>query len=273
MQMRHLLAATDGSAAGRQAVETATWLAARLDARVTVVTVAPVPGVKRVHSVVHPMVGAGEGGAATMQETVVLTGLPGIEIVRYAEAEQADLIVLGRSRRSSASRWLIGDTGDAVARRSAIPCLFVPPGQAGLKRGLVAVDGTERGLMVLRRAMDFAGESGIPLGAVTVESDLGGGPDRQVLIPPATRTRRISGAMEQLDESGGRRGGVTLAPPALITRYGEVVAEVLAELDSSGADLLAVGYHRGGPSGILEGHSVGRRLVHWAPTAVLTVPL
>ncbi|HKV76216.1 MAG TPA: universal stress protein, partial [Gemmatimonadales bacterium] len=152
MTIRHLVAATDDSAAGRHAVETATWLAARLDARLTVVTVTPVAGRDRIHTVAHPVVGTGSGGVATLHDRVVLTGLPGIEIVRYAEAESADLIVLGRSRRSSASRWLIGDTGDAVARRSSVPCLFVPPGQSGLTRVLVAVDGTERGLMVLRRA-------------------------------------------------------------------------------------------------------------------------
>lgn len=271
MQMHRLVAATDGSAAGRQAVEMATWLAVRLDARLSVVTVTPVAARNRADAPAGEIAGGGGGGVGTIQETVVLTGLPGIEIVRYAEAESADLIVLGRSRRSSASRWLIGDTGDAVARRSSIPCLFVPPGQCGFKRDLVAFDGTERGLIVIRGAMEFAGDVGIPLGAVTVESDLGGGPDRPVLIPPTTRTLRIGGAMERRGGTAAARAAV--APPPLITRYGDVVAEVLGELDSSKADLLTVGYHRGGPSGILEGHSVGRRLVHWAPTAVLTVPL
>lgn len=273
MRERTIVAATDDSAAGRRAVETAVWVAARMEARLSVVTVTPVAGIDRIHTVAHPAVGSGSIGTATAQDLVVLTGLPGIEIVRYAEAESAELIVLGRSRRSSASRWLIGDTGDAVARRSSIPCLFVPPGHNGLTRALVAVDGTERGLMVLRRAMEFARELRIPLGALTVESDFGGGPDRQTLVPPATQARRISGALEQFEARADTRPGTVPTSPPLITRYGEVVEEVLGELSSSGADLLAVGYHRGGPSGILEGHSVGRRLVHWAPTAVLTVPL
>ena len=39
------------------------------------------------------------------------------------------------------------------------------------------------------------------------------------------------------------------------------------------ARLLAFGYHRGGPPGIVEGGSVARGLLHSALCAVLTVPL
>ena len=48
----------------------------------------------------------------------------------------------------AASRRLLGDTGDAVARRAAAPCLFVPPVDRFPGRMLAALDGTERGLMV-----------------------------------------------------------------------------------------------------------------------------
>jgi nucleotide-binding universal stress UspA family protein len=51
------------------------------------------------------------------------------------------------------------------------------------------------------------------------------------------------------------------------------VEQVLAAVDESGADTLAVGYHRGGPAGIIEAGSTGRRLLHAAPGAVLTIPL
>jgi nucleotide-binding universal stress UspA family protein len=48
---------------------------------------------------------------------------------------------------------------------------------------------------------------------------------------------------------------------------------VLAEVRESGADLLVIGYHRGGPPGVLEAGSTARRLAHEAPCAVLTIPL
>jgi nucleotide-binding universal stress UspA family protein len=51
------------------------------------------------------------------------------------------------------------------------------------------------------------------------------------------------------------------------------VPEILAEVAASRADVLALGCHRGGPSGILETGGTARHLVHSAPVSVLTVPL
>ncbi|HMU62303.1 MAG TPA: universal stress protein, partial [Gemmatimonadales bacterium] len=56
-------------------------------------------------------------------------------------------------------------------------------------------------------------------------------------------------------------------------RRGNVLSELLAEAAEVGARLLAFGYHRGGPPGIVEGGSVARGLLHSALCAVLTVPL
>jgi nucleotide-binding universal stress UspA family protein len=44
-------------------------------------------------------------------------------------------------------------------------------------------------------------------------------------------------------------------------------------VQETGADVLAIGYHRGGPPGVLEAGSTARRLAHVAPCAVLTLPL
>lgn len=255
-----IVVATDGSSAGLQAETTATWIADEMNARLCAVTVLPTAGPIR-----HP---AGQtvngefsaGGTATLSKTV-LVGLPGIEIVRHAESEQAELLVLGRSARSMKTRWLVGDTGDAVRRRSQIPCLFVPPGQARITRALVAVDGTPRGRSVLLHAQAFARALGISLRALTVVPEHGGGPDRQPLLH---RSIPDLGVTIPEDPNG--------ATPRL-TRNGEVIDEILAELAEGGDDLLVIGYHRGGPVGILDAHSIGRRLAHWAPTAVLTIPL
>jgi nucleotide-binding universal stress UspA family protein len=59
----------------------------------------------------------------------------------------------------------------------------------------------------------------------------------------------------------------------LVVRRGDVVKGVLAELQETGSDVLVIGYHRGGPPGVLEAGSIARRLAHVAPCAVLTVPL
>jgi nucleotide-binding universal stress UspA family protein len=48
------------------------------------------------------------------------------EIVRVAAEEQADIVVIGSTRRTSLGRRLFGSTGVAVSRRSARPVLIVP---------------------------------------------------------------------------------------------------------------------------------------------------
>ncbi len=70
-------------------------------------------------------------------------GVAGIEISRFAESVQADLLVLPRM-------MLAGEQlSDAVARRSRVPCLVVSPGQEDLDRWLVALDGSPRCTLVL----------------------------------------------------------------------------------------------------------------------------
>ncbi|HEX3234001.1 MAG TPA: universal stress protein, partial [Gemmatimonadales bacterium] len=153
MLIRHIVAATDESDAGRQAVRTALELAARTGARVTALRVLPFEG-------------TGSGPALErLQQWVesdlppldplppisyaVAYGMPGIEIARFAEQAHADLLVLGRKPRSQRTRLLLGDTADAVGRRSRLPCLFVPPQGGRPERVMVAVDGSERGMVVL----------------------------------------------------------------------------------------------------------------------------
>ena len=56
-------------------------------------------------------------------------------------------------------------------------------------------------------------------------------------------------------------------------RRGAIVEEILAAVDATGADVLVIGYHRGGLPGLIEAGSTARRVLHTAPCAVLTIPL
>jgi nucleotide-binding universal stress UspA family protein len=60
---------------------------------------------------------------------------------------------------------------------------------------------------------------------------------------------------------------------SIAVRRGEIVPEILAAVNEVDADLLVIGYHRGGPPGVLEAGSTARHLAHTAPCAVLTIPL
>jgi nucleotide-binding universal stress UspA family protein len=52
-----------------------------------------------------------------------------------------------------------------------------------------------------------------------------------------------------------------------------VIEELLAAADAHDAHTLVVGFHRGGPAGVMEAGSIGRRMVHGSGSAVLTVPI
>ena len=285
MGLRHILAATDESDAGRRAVRTAIDLASRAAARLTVLRVLATESSRR-------LVSAGSGAAENSPddaacshlhrwleagvltpreisrvELTVAAGIPGVEICRVAEQAEVDLIVLGRKRHSPMMRMLLGDTADAVARRSRVPCLFVPPGSGEVRQVLAALDGTARGINVLTGTCDFAKAAGTTLRTMTVEHTPGGEPLDLVADLPVARSSTLHSKVQEVLA----RKNLENAPLAI--RRGDVLERVLAEVQETGADVLAIGYRRGGPPGVLEAGSTARRLAHVAPCAVLTIPL
>lgn len=69
--------------------------------------------------------------AARVQEkeistkVVTVTGRPHEEIVRFAETEQVDVVVICTRGHSGISRWLMGSVADRVARSVKVPVLLV----------------------------------------------------------------------------------------------------------------------------------------------------
>jgi nucleotide-binding universal stress UspA family protein len=158
-------------------------------------------------------------------------------------------------------RLLLGDTVDAVARRSRIPCLFVPASTTVTRRILVAVDGSSRRTTVLRVANDFAAQLHAELRVLTVERVHAGEPVELAVATPAARSTQI-----ELDVQR------TLALD-LEVRRGDAAEQIIAAVEERPADVLVVGCHRGGPAGVIEAGSTARHVIHQAPCAVLTVPL
>lgn len=58
-------------------------------------------------------------------ETAVIDGTPSSEIVRYAESEGCDLIVMGTHGRGGIDRLLLGSVAEKVVRGSSVPVLTV----------------------------------------------------------------------------------------------------------------------------------------------------
>jgi nucleotide-binding universal stress UspA family protein len=275
--LQHIVVAADETAASRGAIRTALGWAARAGAQVTIISVTE-PGS------VTALAGAGTFSpheqhsspalesiqrwlspelarepAWPVPETAMAVGIPSIEIARFADEASADLLVIGRKQRSPAARLLVGDTADAVARRSRVPCLFVPTVIDVPITILTALDGSVRCLNVLAVTRNIANALHASLELLTVEPVRHDEPHEAPSLPSA----RTVNLRCMLDDDGDR----------LRVRRGEVVNEILNEIDASGTQVLAVGYHRGGPPGVLELGSVARRLAHSAPCAVLTIPL
>lgn len=285
MHVQHILAAADESEAGRQAVRSAIDLAGRTQARVTVVRAVPVGAMAVAAATTggYDFSGAESESPAIEDlrqwigsdlrtqtdpppvELGIVAGIPGIEIRRLAERREADLLVLGRKQRSQLARVLLGDTADLVARHSRIPCLFVPANSAPLRRMLVAVDGSKQGMNVLAQAASFAQAMGITLQVLTVEP----GPAEQ----PPTAISVGGGKLDRQVRAILSHQGMAAPFPSVEVRRGAIVPQIFAAIEASGPDVLAIGYHRGGLPGVLDGRSTARRLAQTAPCAVLTIPL
>jgi len=217
MNLRHIVVATDESDAGRQAVRTGVDVATRASAKVTVMRTVPIPAVPvfvGVRGAADPFGGNEAVEVERLQrwleadvlppddrrgvETAVVYGVPGVEICRFGETRDADLMVLGRKPRSQMARLLLGDTADAVARRSRLPCLFVPPNTGPIRRLLVALDGSDRGIAVLQAACGFARAIKASVGVVTVEQGPEGEPAHLANALPVERSARLQSQVRMM---------------------------------------------------------------------------
>jgi nucleotide-binding universal stress UspA family protein len=258
MPLTRLLAATDGSEHGDHAVDYARALAASLGAELQVVGVETdgLPVAASTRSAVRR--------AATADSMVWARGVPGVEIVRRAEAWQADLLLLGRRSRTPAAPLQLGPTSDTVIRRRHRATLLLPWSVSRIQRVLIALDGTRRGLGVLTTAAEFVAATGAEPTALFVlpEDPTGHDVDGPWSNPLVGRVTDGLSRFRILQRAG-----------VLKVRRGSAVREVLACVEETGADALVLGVRRGGPAGELGSGHVGRDLLQSAPRAILTVPI
>jgi len=139
-QLKKILVATDGSAPAVKATKYAIGLAKAFGAEVLAVFVNAgqnqgrqysYPQGKALFGGVHPS----EAGLAVAKAlgnkngvqvyTTILTGSVAKQIQNVAEAEQVDLLILGESGRTAASRIALGSIAETLIRISTKPVLIV----------------------------------------------------------------------------------------------------------------------------------------------------
>ena len=139
--IKTILLATDLTAASREATDRAIDLASRLDARLLIVNAlekrrlsgsgshdrVDQARAERESHLVKVVRDARDAGVTA--EFMVWDGDPGDSIAEAAEAEQADLVVVGTRGRSGAERMFLGSVSDHVVRHATCPVLVVRPSQ------------------------------------------------------------------------------------------------------------------------------------------------
>ncbi len=66
------------------------------------------------------------GATGLEVEGIIAQGHPADEIIKYAENNSIDLIVMGTLGKSGLDRFLLGSVADKVVRNSKIPVIVVP---------------------------------------------------------------------------------------------------------------------------------------------------
>jgi len=134
-----ILLATDLTAASREATGRAIDLAGRLGARLLIVNVLDKRRLAgggshervdqaRAEREAHLVKVVREARATGVTaEFLVWEGDPGSSIAAAAEAEHADLVVVGTRGRSGAGRMFLGSVSDHVVRHASCPVLVVRP--------------------------------------------------------------------------------------------------------------------------------------------------
>ena len=199
------------------------------------------------------------------------------EILRYADASDPDIIVLGTHGRRGFRRMIAGSVGMEVARRALRPTLLCP-GDVRTKpedlrtRILVPVDFSEHSLLSLAYARRLVGAAGGTVDVLhvleqpsfpsfykaSIELHIG---STDELIEPARRElEAVSRSVDDLDIN-----------TRVEVRYGHVADEILRYAEEIDATLLVVSTH--GNTGLTRFFlgSVSDRLIRAAALPVLRV--
>lgn len=247
---------------GREALALARALGERVGAQTIVATVLPVFGyfdeietiAKREHTVKADIQRATAGLPGRFSPRV-LTG-PSAAGMLYSvvDHEEADLLVLGSTRRGHLRRALLGSTAEHLLHGTPCPVAVAPHGYAlppdGIRTIAVAFDGSEQAEAALAWAADVALSVGARVRVIAVVRPpveylpaIGGWPLR---VPAsgdlldrlrAEMQHRVDDALDTLPDCIAREGVVLVGAPA----------DAIRENVKDACDLLAVGSRGYGP--------------------------
>ena len=232
-----------------------------------------------INAEVEQLEGSLAGSAATLK-TVVLFGKPAEQILRHAEVNKVDLIIMSSHGRSGIMPWSLGSTVDKVFKKVGIPLIVVrakePPEEARLfSRIVVPLDGSERSSAVLPYIRELA--KILPCEVFPIQVVEAGRHVRTIggLDYIRFRERAISStkaAVEKYLEGVCTDLALTKAKVSYEVRAGDAAREILKFADEKGCTLIAISSH--GHSGIQAWAmgSVTSKIVEVSKQSVWLVP-
>lgn len=277
---KKILVAFDGSVSGRNALKQAIRLSQVEKCWIKVLTVMPfyegelnLTGVQNIKEVMKGPVErilAEAQSVADAEKAVIITNVEQGEayekIVEVADAENCELIVLGRRGIRRIERVLMGSVASRVIGYSGKDVLVVPRDtEIGWKNVLLATDGSSYSDSAAARAIDFTSSYGGRLSVVSVV-DI----NEFYARVTAAADRMREKAKKHLETARQKAEAAGLKADTVV-KEGEPYSKIVEFADEINADVLFMGSHgRTGLKKILMG-SVTEKVIGFAGCPVMVV--
>ena len=272
--MRFLLA-TDGSAQSLAAADFLAQLPLGPDSLVLVLYVEPASS-----ETADDVLGRTTMRLAASRAVVETRSIPGTpvqEILKAAEDEHVDLVLLGCSGVSAVARFFLGSVTERVMRHAPCPVLVARPCGQPLKEIVVGVDSSTTS----QRALDWL--VGLPLPAdsevrlVTAVPILEEATRTHMMLPvalqegDATLDERLRHKAQELLSDATQRLEPTGHRVVSEIRSGDAAVALLDVAESEGAHLTVIGSHGSGAVERFLLGSVSEKVLRHAHCSVLVV--
>ncbi len=221
----------------------------------------------------------GDGKVPPMEFIAMRTQIAGVAeaILRFAEDNGVDLIMLSTHGRSGVQRWSLGSVAAKIVKGADMPVFLVRNADAPLNsavrlgRFLVPLDGSKLAEQALPHVQQLARSTGAEVTLLYVapppegEADLKARPLHGYRSSPEEHMGTYLSSI-----AGGLASDAIRATPKV--RTGHPSQEIVQEVEDSLADLIVMSSH--GRTGMVRWAlgSVADQVVHSSPVPVLLVP-
>lgn len=290
MTLKRILAATDFSGLGNDAVRRAALLAARENAELLIVHAFPrqsaleaafggadeIPARLRAAAAANldALVEAARAAGVVRVHTELAEGSAHRAVADAAETFRPDLTVIGAHGKGALLQFFLGGTAARILAHAVGPVLVVRrPVAQDYRHTLAAVDLGPRSDAVLRAALLVAANARLTVlhayrAPFEAKLRYKGFPEADILRYAEIESRAAQRNMEAL-LADPELAGLDIARRIVHGDPNPALPDAIRELD---ADLIAVGKHGGSRLGEAVMGSVSRFLAYYAPCDVLVVP-